>query len=197
MKQRGYSIVELITVIIILGILVSLVTISVVRSQLIARDKERLDDVNAIAGLFEDIAKNGQTDGKLISGLTASVPMTYPSTAINSGSTQAQDVLGRLDRRALSAPKGTAGSSLRELTNLSQLEAQKPTPTDDKYLYVPINDDGTLCTDADLGTGTNNVVAPRLVNSSTCSSFTIYYYSEVDATVKYITSEKKNSDELF
>jgi prepilin-type N-terminal cleavage/methylation domain-containing protein len=196
MKQRGYSIVELITVIIILGILVSLVTISVVRSQLIARDKERLDDVNAIAGLFEDIAKNGQTDGKLISGLTASVPMTYPSAAVTSATPQALDVRDRLDRRALSAPKGTAGGSLVVATSLSPV-APQPSATNDIYVYVPINDDGTLCTDADLGTGTNNVVAPRLVNSSTCSSFTIYYYSEVDATVKYITSEKKNSDELF
>lgn len=196
MKQRGYSIVELITVIIILGILVSLVTISVVRSQLIARDKERLDDVNAIAGLFEDIAKNGQTDGKLIVGLSASVPMTYPSTAVVDTSAQAIDVQGRLDKRAISAPKGTSGGSFVKATSLSPVTPQ-PSATNDIYVYVPINDDGTLCSDADLGTGTNNVVAPRLVNSSTCSSFTVYYYSEVDGTPKYIISEKKNSDELF
>jgi hypothetical protein len=122
--------------------------------------------------------------------------MTYPSTAITGNSALASEARGRIDQRALSSPRGSVGSSLVAATTISPV-APQPSKTSDVYVYVPANDDASLCKDADGILNSGVVIAPRLTNSTTCSSFTIYYYSEVDDTVKYITSGKRSSNEIF
>ena len=156
MNRRGFSIVELIIVITIMGILLILGVVNLISTQANGRDAERKTDVETIGLQLETYYTSG-TDGV---GTTGTVDLnTYPSTAIIG---QELAMLRDIDTNSLKAP-GQTNSSLTAATNNVQTTAGvSPQPTINKYVYQPIKSDGTLCT------GTYE-----------CRKFNLYYTLEI------------------
>lgn len=92
-KSRGFTIVELLIVIVVIGILAALVVVTYNGIQQKARDTERKTDINALHGQLEAYqAQNGK----------------YPTLAnVNDATFRSTNMKG-LDAAALQDPKGTA-----------------------------------------------------------------------------------------
>jgi prepilin-type N-terminal cleavage/methylation domain-containing protein len=132
-RQTGFTIVELLIVIVVIGILAALVITTYSGIQQKARNTERQTDINAVQSQLEAyFALNGK----------------YPALATDGtglGTDSAQNVtfiqanLKGLDKEALRDPNAAAGDySL----------ATSGTGTADKYTYVPLNGSGTACDNA-------------------------------------------------
>ncbi len=92
-NQRGFTIVELLIVIVVIGILAALVITTFTGIQQKARDTERTTDVKAIHGQVEAYyAQNGK----------------YPTLANLNDSTWRGTNMKGLDQEALKDPKGSA-----------------------------------------------------------------------------------------
>lgn len=206
MKIHGFTIVELVVVILIISLLSAFGVVSVTRTQLVARDKERFDDVTTISTMFEDIYNDGRPDGKIIPQSTTAiggdaVPLSYPSTSLLSVSdTQSQAILDRLDRRVLTSPRGPSGTSLiAAITNAGTsgltVGGVSLNTTNDRYVFQPKKADDALCTVAVNADTTRQVIAARMIGL--CKSFSIFYYSEADNAIKEVKSQRKNSDAIF
>ena len=128
-RQSGFTIVELLIVIVVIGILAALVITTYNGIQQKARNTERTTDINAIQGQLEAYyAEKG----------------AYPSTA-DLGTTSANNVtwiasnMKGLDKEALRDPNGTTGDY--SLSNSGAVAG--------KYDYAPAHSDGTACTTDD------------------------------------------------
>ena len=96
-RQSGFTIVELLIVIVIIGILATLVIVTFSGVQQRARDSERKTDINAIAGQIEAVYA---TLG------------TYPGRdALNDATTRSTLEI-RLDTKALADPSNPTSTSL-------------------------------------------------------------------------------------
>ena len=94
-KQQGFTIVELLIVIVVIGILAGLVITTFNGIQQKGRDTERQTDIKALHGQIEAYyAQNG----------------SYPSLADLNDATFRSNNLKGLDDGALKDPKGTAGT---------------------------------------------------------------------------------------
>lgn len=172
MNRRGYTIIELIIVIAIMGILMVLAVVNLRGSQTNARDTQRRGDVAAIVLNLENFYSNGTTG--------SSVFGRYPSTGlIGQETTQLPDI----DPKALVAPGvsltpnangvttvPTPDSSLIAATCsgtcVQTIAGVTPQPTTSTFVYQPLQSDGTLCTSG----------------SQECRKFNIYFALENAAT---------------
>lgn len=154
MRRRGFTIVELIIVITIMGILLVLGVANLRGSQANARDTERKADIESIAIHLEDFYTSGTT-GSTTFG-------RYVSTSIIG---QESAGLRDIDPKSLIAP-GASSSSLVAATCTGVCgqtpTTVTPTPTTTTYVYQPLQADGTLCTN-----GTQD-----------CRKFNLYYRLE-------------------
>jgi prepilin-type N-terminal cleavage/methylation domain-containing protein len=92
-QQKGFTIVELLIVIVVIGILATLVIVTFSGIQQRARDTQRQTDINAINGHMEAYyAQNG----------------VYPTLAMITDATWRAANMKGLDPEALNAPDGTA-----------------------------------------------------------------------------------------
>lgn len=109
-RQSGFTIVELLIVIVIIGILATLVIVTFSGVQQRARDSERKTDINAIAGQLEAVyAKEG----------------VYPTLAEVNDAAWRTPKEFRLDMKAFADP-----------TNAT-LESLVAAPAAGRYSYVP------------------------------------------------------------
>jgi prepilin-type N-terminal cleavage/methylation domain-containing protein len=166
MQRRGFTIVELIIVITIMGILLVLGVANLRGSQVSARDTQRRGDVDAIAANLDQYYSTGNTTLGLSAG-------TYLSTnSWNGTNAGLLSVLTDMDPKSIVAP----GNS--DLTHVSFIPATcsgscsqtitgvTPQPTTDQFVYQPLQSDGTLCTNVSQG----------------CRKFNIFFGLENSAT---------------
>lgn len=122
-RQSGFTIVELLIVIVIIGILATLVIVTFSGVQQRARDAERKTDINAIAGQLEAVyAKNG----------------AYPTlTDLKTASWRSANEF-RIDNKAFADPKST--------DQTDQAIVGTSTSTAYGYAVAPAGCDSTTCT---------------------------------------------------
>ncbi len=119
-KQSGFTIVELLIVIIVIGILAALVLVTFTGVQQKARNTERTTDIKAVASHLEVYnAQNGFYP-------------TFANLNDNSNPTWVSQNLKGLDKEALRDPKGTLYTFLASSSS-------------SQYGYAPTKDDGSAC----------------------------------------------------
>jgi len=174
MTRRGFTIVELIITITIMGILLTLAVVNVNSTQIQARDNERKVDIESIANALEGYYLTG-ADGSLNLG-------RYPSTALAGDVTTLKNNLRDIDLKSFTAPgiedpmttfipstnTGTAKS-------IQTTAGVLPQPTKDQYVYQAIKTDGSICTAAAID----------------CRKFNLFYRLESDNTVYRVTSKNQ------
>ncbi len=162
---KGFTVVEMIIVITVIGILASISTVQMLRSQMIARDKERADDTKSISINLQDVYENGQIEGAIVASgdgtVTNEVAMGYPSTSLLS-STYAADsqtntiIQGiRIDARKspyIHSAATPPNFSLVSATTNADLNNTNKTAggvtlgkTNDVYVYQPLDSNNALC----------------------------------------------------
>lgn len=166
MHRRGFTIVELIVVISIMGILLTLGVVNLRGSQANARDAERKIDIDTIALHLETYYNSGNN--------VISNPGKYPSTAMNLSNIR--NYLRDIDTQSIMAPGITdINVTFKAATNNLQTPVSVlPQPTFDNYIYQPIQSNGDLCT----------------LDSQDCRKYNLYYRLEADSTV-YMKASKK------
>ena len=164
MRYKGFTVVEMVVVITIIGVLATLATVQLLRSETVSRDKQRADDVASINLTLQDIYDTGQVENSIIDsgvGVTNSVPMGYPSTQLVNSAymslSQASSILQSIRLDARKSPKlhSTAVSpsfSIVAATSTADLDNVAKTAggitlstTNDVYVYQPLDSNGALC----------------------------------------------------
>lgn len=149
----GFTLIELIIVITVIGILLTVGLVAQSNLRDYATDRERGDDVASIARRLEQAYTN-QDIGSA----------SYPSTAeIIADATGRTRTLSGINADALAAP-GTTRSAIVPATSPS-ISSPTPDPTSDTYVYLPLTTDDSLCT-ADPST---------TLPADNCVRFFLYY----------------------
>lgn len=161
MIRRGFTIVELIIVITILGILLTLAVVGLNDSQIKSRDSERTSDVETIGTYLESYFRDG-------SPISTTAVGTYPSTTLTSEA-NLKPSLPDADLKAFTAPGSDSPyTTFTAATNNNQTATGvTPQPTTQQYVYQPLRSDGTLCTS----------------DSQQCRKYNLYYRLEADNKV--------------
>jgi prepilin-type N-terminal cleavage/methylation domain-containing protein len=163
MVKRGFTIVEMIVVITIIGILLILGVVNMTSTQANARNSERKSDIETIATALESVYRSGYTN---IAG--SQKIGQYPSTLDIADPTK---ILKDIDTNALKAPD-TSSISLMAATDTSTT-LPRATISKDQYIYQPLTKDGLLCDDG----------------SKECRKFNIYCVLENGTLCPLITSK--------
>ncbi len=160
MNRRGFTIVELLIVIAIMGILLTLALVNLRGSQVSARDKERVTDVESLSLHLELFYQYGRENSANIG--------RYPSTGLLTGGVANLTAnLRDLDLNSVMAPGITnVTDTLIMAASNDQTIGGTIQPTIDQYVYQPLQKDGTLCT----------------ATLQMCSKFNIFYRLEDAST---------------
>ena len=177
MDRRGFTLIEIVITLALVGILLVLSVVSLDSAMVSARDEERRTDIETLANYLERFYSSGsQYDGTI--GQYPPVGSTNPLTDdVLTTNTNELNLLRDLDPAVLVAPDAdeTTLSSLIAATNALQTALTvSPQPTTLQYVYQPIANDGTLC--------------DNLPTAETCRKFNLYYKTESDSIVKMVTS---------
>lgn len=145
-RSAGFSVVEIIIVITIIGILAGLVFATVSSYQYSGEDNERHSDVESLARAFETYYNNS----------IGPAGATYPSTVTATNTTNYPILLRGHGLEIAQAPGGKSATSLTAAINLDVPQS----PTHQQYIYQPFTNNGALCTNSD---------------ANPCVRFTLYY----------------------
>ena len=177
MSRRGFTIIELIVVITIMGILVGLGVVNFRSTQINSRDAERRTDIETIGQYLDIYYTSGiETD---LSTETDDATFSYPSTLQVIGSppdvSNMIKYLRDIDEEVLMPPNTTSpvGAFVPATNSIQTVNDVEPLPTYSQYVYQPIKSDGTLCTLA----------------SDECRKYNLYYRLESNAAVQMVRSK--------
>lgn len=176
--RRGFTIVELVITITIMGILLSLAVVNLSSTEVNGRDAERKGDVEAIALALESYYNN---EDSAASGAYDLSGGSYPATINISNTTAFTTAFPDIDPKSVRAPGVSESSpvSLVSATNATATTAGVlPQPTISTYVYQPIRKNGTLCT--------------QILVKGDCRRFNIYYRLEADNKVYMVTSKRQS-----
>jgi prepilin-type N-terminal cleavage/methylation domain-containing protein len=168
MKERGFTLVEVLVTVAIMIILLTLAVVNISSTQVSQRDSERASEIAAIANNMETFYKSGVN--------TSTVLGRYPSTALlASGMTSIKAFFPYIDSETVTAPDGgSVVSSFVPATNNNETPTGvTPNPYYNQYVYQPIQSNGTLC----------------INESQECRRFNLYYQREVDDVVVKVSSK--------
>lgn len=167
MYRRGFTVVELVIVITIMGILLVLGVVNLRGAQANARDEERKTDIESISLHLENFYLSG-TDGSTAVG-------DYPPTTLTGAAIQTS--LRDADMKSFTAPGAASlAASFIPATNTVQTTAGVlPQPTISQYVYQPLQADGTLCT----------------TTAQECRKFNLFFRLETDNLVYMVTSKNQ------
>lgn len=169
MIQRGFTVVELIITITIMGILLLLTVVNVNASQIGARDDERTGDVQAIALALESYYTTGTNASSTLN--------RYPSLSLVADAASMKTFLPNIDTRSLMAPGVTSAALtfIAATNNVQTIAGVTPQPTVSQYVYQPIMSDGSLCS----------------AGNTECRKYNIFYRLEKDNAVTMVTSKNQ------
>src|SRR5664279_2951760 len=130
-RSHGFTIIELVVVIVILGILLTLVVANLTSGQVGVRDAERKVDITNIATHLETFYTSGT------SGIT---PGGYPGVDQLSSEANWLVALRDLDPANLRAPGYVSGpiSLVPATNNVTTTAGVLPQPTNTSYVYQPM-----------------------------------------------------------
>jgi prepilin-type N-terminal cleavage/methylation domain-containing protein len=130
MYRRGFTIVELIVTITIMGILLVLAVVAVSSTQLSARDQERAADVEAIKSNLEAIYTNGVSTGGSPPTITNLVPNPVVATATTGWTVpDGGGGSGTTSRVATGGPSGISTFMRRTVTSAMTSSPHRQAPT--------------------------------------------------------------------
>jgi prepilin-type N-terminal cleavage/methylation domain-containing protein len=174
MKRRGFTIVELIITITIMGILLTLAVVNIGSTQVKARDDERKSDIESIAQHLESFYMTGTA--------TSTSYATYPSVDLIGTEAQIREDLRDADRKSFLPPGTTdvtttfiASTNTGSASSIQTTSGVLPQPTIGQYVYQPIKSNGSIC----------------LTGEVDCRKFNLFYRLETDSTVYKLTSKNQ------
>lgn len=170
MKRRGFTIVEIVITITIMGILLTLAVANLTATQVNGRDAERKGDIEAITSNLETFYRTGSDNSTSLG--------RYPSTVITSGNqSTVRSILRDINFNSLTPPGASSlATGFIPATNTVQTATGvAPQPTKSQYVYQPLQSDGSLCT----------------AETQECRKFNLYYRLETDNTVYMVTSKNQ------
>lgn len=178
MIRRGFTVVELVITITIMGILLALAVVNLSATEARSRDSERKADAENIAMAIENYYANADSDVFMSGGSYLGTEYIYGTVA------GLRQYLPDLDIKNMYSPTAdnTGTISLVGATNAVATPtgvSPKPSSSNDIYVYQALKVDNSICID------------PFLTNESGCRKFNIYYYQEVTDTVEVITSRRQ------
>lgn len=170
MKERGFTIVELLVVLVVIGILLTLGTVSLKSSLSQARDNERHTDIENIVNSLEGYYK-AQHSGIVAGAASQTVTNTYPGTEDilqKNGSYPEKYITERTSKDSFYAPGADKKGSWSLIGPQPDAAQQAPKTIYGEqasvYVYSPLTADGSTC----LGAAAGQI----------CTSFTITYALE-------------------
>lgn len=174
MERRGFTIVELIITITIMGILLTLAVVNVGTTQLNARDDARKSNIESIASNLESFFVSG-TDGSVTFA-------RYPSTSLIGTASNITLSLRDADIKSFLPPGTTdvtqtflATTNTGTAPSIQTTQGILPQPTISQYIYQPIKSDGSVCALSDID----------------CRKFNLFYRLETDNTIYKWTSKNQ------
>lgn len=200
MKRRaGFTLIELLITITVMVVLLGLSVVALRSSQATARDEERTTDAEVIARHLEIFYNSGTTPAAdpIVPVSTTTTPTArltsatfgsrlavadgidkdgysellnrYPSAEVMDSETDIKTTLRDIDPNALRAPNVAPTDPVSLIV---AADNQPQTPTENQYIYQPLDKDGALCQD----------------EYTDCRKFNLYYKLETDSAVQKITS---------
>jgi prepilin-type N-terminal cleavage/methylation domain-containing protein len=170
MKRRaGFTIIELLITITIMGILLVLGVVNLRGSQANGRDEERKTDIKNTALYLEGIYDNGIPSNPAYKG-------SYPPTTAVSNTTNISTWFPDIDMNNLRSPGivAPAVSITPATSNVQTIAGVTPQPTQDSYVYQPIDSTGALCT-----------------SQGDCRKYNLYYKLESNPTIQMVLSKNQ------
>jgi len=177
MKQRGFTLVELVITITIMLILLTLAAATFATTQANQRDSERVSEITTISNNLETFYKTGIN--------TSTILGRYPSTALlANGATSIKALLPSIDLDSVTAPDATSvATSFIPATNAIQTTAGVlPQPKLSEYVYQPIQSRGAICTP-------QTTECLCTTEAQECRKYILYYRTENDNLVKKVVSK--------
>lgn len=160
MKRRGFTLVELMVVIVVMAILLTLAVVNVNSTQIKARDNERHTDA-------ENIAKIIESTHEMVD--STKTYKTYPSVTIvkywMDHDTESNMLTDRINVETLRAPnvdKESPPSLITATNNIQTSTGVRPLPTTSTYVYQAVTNDNAIC----------------VLGAAYCAKFSIFYRLE-------------------
>lgn len=180
MKRCGFTVVEVVIVITIMGILLTLGVVMLSSTQANARDDERRSDAESFATLLESYYRNASLPSTSSPGTFFG--RTYPALDSVASLTALQTALPDLDPKIVRTPNNPGNTSFNVVAATNSLGAPlhvmpKPSASNDVFVYQPLRPGGYLCT--------------TVTEAVRCENFNLFYYQETTGTVEMITSKNQ------